>query len=101
MSRLEYCNFLYVGVDQSSLSAAVVAKNSSSKENDCITPFCPSLADFKILLLDIEVFKGLVPTYQSLSLSICRLYVPTGKTMETARPPLKLNVFIIIYSYLY
>lgn len=79
MSQLEYCNFLYVGIDQSSCSAAVVAKSSSSKENDRVTPFCPpSLADFKILLLDFEVFKGLVPTYQSLY--ICRLYLTTGKT---------------------
>lgn len=79
ISRLHYCNPLYVGLDQSSLHRLQLVQNSASrlltgtKKREHITPVLASLhwlpvrfrIDFKILLLVFKILNGMAPPYLS------------------------------------
>ena len=78
-TRLDYCNALYAGLDQSSLSRLQLVQNAAArlltgtKKRDHITPVLASLhwlpvcfrVDFKILLLVFKCLNGLAPLYLS------------------------------------
>jgi len=75
-SRMDYCNYLYVGLDLSSIRCLQLVQNAAArlligkKKRDHITPVLRSLhwllvcqrTDFKILLITFECF-GQAPTY--------------------------------------
>ena len=76
-SRLDYCNALYVGIDQSLVRRLQLVQNSAArlltgtKKRDHITPVLASLhwlpvkfrIDFKILLIAFKSINGLAPPY--------------------------------------
>ncbi len=78
-SRLDYCNSLYVGINQSSLSRLQIVQNAAarlltgSRKRDHITRILSSLhwlpvryrIDFKILLFVFKSLNGLAPPYLS------------------------------------
>ncbi len=78
-SRLDYCNTLYSGLPQSSLSQFQAVQNATarpltgSKKRDHISPVLSSLhwlpvksrVDFKILLFVYKTFSGCAPSYIS------------------------------------
>ncbi len=78
-SRLDYCNTLYVGLDQSSLQRLQLVQNAAArlltgtKKYEHITPVLASLhwlpvrfkIEFKILLFVFKILNGLVPDYLS------------------------------------
>ncbi len=78
-SRLDYCNSLYVGLDQSSLQCLQLVQNAAArlltgtKKYEHITPVLASLhwlpvrfrIEFKILLIVFKILHGLAPAYLS------------------------------------
>ncbi len=78
-SRLDYCNSLYVGLPQSSLSRLQMVQNAaarllnSTKKHDHISPVLASLhwlpvffrIQFKILLIVFKALNGHAPSYIS------------------------------------
>ncbi len=78
-SRLDYCNSLYVGTSQSTLSRLQIVQNAAarlltgSRKQDHITPILSSLhwlpvryrIDLKILLFVFKSLNGLAPCYIS------------------------------------
>ncbi len=78
-SRLDYCNSLYVGLDQSSLQRLQLVQNAAArlltgtKKYEHITPVLASLhwlpvrfrIEFKILLIVFKILHGLAPAYLS------------------------------------
>ena len=76
-SRLDYCNALYVGMDQASIKRLQLVQNAAArlltghKKRDHITPILASLhwlpirfrIDFKILLFVFKALNGLAPAY--------------------------------------
>ncbi|XP_055493235.1 uncharacterized protein LOC129698247 [Leucoraja erinacea] len=76
-SRLDYCNSLYIGISQSSLSRLQLVQNAparlltGTRKRDHITPILASLhwlpvqfrINFKILLYVYKALNGLAPTY--------------------------------------
>ena len=76
-SRLDYCNSLYVGLDQLSLRRLQLVQNAAArvltgtKKREHITPVLASLhwlpvryrIDFKILLFVFKALNGLAPQY--------------------------------------
>ena len=76
-TRLDYCNALYVGVSQASLSRLQLVQNSAARlltetrKREHITPVLASLhwlpvnfrIDFKILLFVFKALHGLAPVY--------------------------------------
>lgn len=83
-SRLDYCNSLYCGLPQSSLSRLQIVQNAAarlltgSRKRDHISPVLASLhwlpikfrVDFKILMFVYKALSGCAPKY------ICDLIVP-------------------------
>lgn len=75
MSRLDYCNSLYVGLDQRSLRCLQLVQNArlltGTKKHDHITPVLAFLhwlpvhsrIDFKILMFVFKILNGLAPQY--------------------------------------
>lgn len=78
-NRLDYCNALYVGLDQSSIQRLQLVQNAaarlltSTRKTEHITPVLRSLhwlpvcqrINFKILLLTFKAMNGLAPLYLS------------------------------------
>ena len=78
-SRLDYCNALYVGVSQSSLSRLQLVQNAAARlltntnRREHITPVLNSLhwlpvpyrIDFKLLMFVFKALNGLAPLYLS------------------------------------
>lgn len=78
-SRLDYCNALYLGISQTSLSRLQLVQNSAARlltgtrSRDYITPILASLhwlpvkyrIEFKILLFVFQSLHGLPPRYIS------------------------------------
>ncbi len=78
-SRLDYCNSLYVGLDQSSLQRLQLVQNAAAqlltgtKKYEHITPVLASLhwlpvrfrIEFKILLIVFKILHGLALAYLS------------------------------------
>lgn len=78
-TRLDYCNALYAGVSQASLSRLQLVQNAAarlltgSRRREHISPILASLhwlpvsfrIDFKILLFAYKSLNGLAPTYLS------------------------------------
>ncbi len=78
-SRLDYCNSLYVGLDQSSLQRLQLVQNAAArlltgtKKYEHITPVLASLhwlpvrfrIEFKLLLIVFKILHGLAPAYLS------------------------------------
>ena len=78
-SRLDYCNALYTGIDQSQLRRLQLVQNSAARlltctrKRDHITPALTSLhwlpvrfrIDFKLLLITYKSLNGLAPSYLS------------------------------------
>uniref|UniRef100_A0A669DV26 Reverse transcriptase domain-containing protein n=1 Tax=Oreochromis niloticus TaxID=8128 RepID=A0A669DV26_ORENI len=78
-TRLDYCNGLYIGIDQASLSRLQMVQNAAARlltgtrKHEHITPVLASLhwlpvhfrIHFKILLLAFKVLNGLAPSYLS------------------------------------
>lgn len=78
-SRLDYCNSLYVGLDQSSLRRLQLVQNAAArlltrtKKRDHITPALATLhwlpvcfrIEFKIVLIVFKILNGLSPSYLS------------------------------------
>lgn len=78
-SRLDYCNSLYIGISQSSLSRLQLVQNAAARlltgtrRRDHITPVLASLhwlpvrqrIDFKVLLFVFKALNGLAPSYIS------------------------------------
>ena len=76
-SRLDYCNSLYVGIDQSSLRRLQLVQNAAArlltntKKREHITPVLVSLhwlpvhfrVNFKVLLFVFKSLHGLAPPY--------------------------------------
>ena len=76
-SRLDYCNSLYIGIDQSQLQRLQLVQNSaarlltSTKKRDHISPVLASLhwlpvkfrVEFKVLLFVFKSLHGLSPSY--------------------------------------
>ena len=76
-SRLDYCNALYVGMDQASIKRLQLVQNAAArlltghKRRDHITPILASLhwlpvrfrIDFKLLLFVFKALNGLAPAY--------------------------------------
>ena len=76
-SRLDYCNALYVGMDQASIKRLQLVQNAAArlltghKKRDHITPILASLhwlpvrfrIDFKLLLFVFKALNGLAPAY--------------------------------------
>jgi len=76
-SQLDYCNFLYVGLDKASIQRLQLVQNaaacllSGKRKRDHITPVLHHLhwlpiyyrIDFKILLLAFKSLNGLSPLY--------------------------------------
>ena len=93
-SRLDYCNSLYSGISQSSLSRLQLVQNAAARlltgtrRRDHITPVLASLhwlpvrfrIQFKILLFVYKALNGLAPPYISELLS----YPPTTRTLRSA-----------------
>ena len=86
-SRLDYCNALYIGINQNALSRLQLVQNSAArlltgtKKRAHITPILASLhwlpvsfrIDFKILLFVFKAVNGLAPTYIS---DLIQIYTP-------------------------
>ena len=78
-SRLDYCNALYVGLSQSSISRLQLVQNAAARfltgtsRREHITPVLSSLhwlpvrfrIDFKLLLFVFNAINGLAPSYLS------------------------------------
>ncbi len=76
-TRLDYCNSLYVGINQSSLARLQMVQNAAARlltgvrKREHITPVLISLhwlpvrfrIDFKVLLLVFKCLNGLAPEY--------------------------------------
>lgn len=83
-SRLDYCNALYVGTSQSSLSRLQLVQNAaahlltSTSRREHITPVLYSLhwlpvhfrVDFKLLMFVFKALNGLAPSYLSEILTV-------------------------------
>ncbi len=83
-TRLDYCNSLYVGINQSSFARLQMIQNAAARlltgvrKREHITPVLISLhwlpvrfrIDFKVLLLVFKCLNGLAPEYLSDLLSI-------------------------------
>ncbi len=83
-SRLDYCNSLYVGLDQPSLQRLQLVQKAAArlltgtKNYEHITPVLPSLhwlsvrfrIEFKILLIVFFILHGLAPAYLSELLNV-------------------------------
>ncbi len=83
-TRLDYCNSLYMGINQSSLAHLQMVQNAATRllsgvrKREHITPVLISLhwlparfrIDFKVLLLVFKCLNGLAPEYLSNLLSI-------------------------------
>ena len=83
-SRLDYCNALYMGIDQSAIRRLQLVQNAAArlltgkKKRDHITPILASLhwlpvryrIDFKMLLFVFKAQHGLAPPY------LCELIEP-------------------------
>ena len=83
-SRLDYCNALYVGVSQSSLSGLQLVQNAAARlltntnRREHITPVLNSLhwlpvqyrIDFKLLMFVFKALNGLAPSYLSELLTV-------------------------------
>ncbi len=86
-SRLDYCNSLYIGVSQTSLSRLQVVQNavarllSGTRKYDHISPILASLGwlpiqarvDFKLLIFAYFCLNGLAPSYLS---ELLQVYKP-------------------------
>ncbi|XP_061086404.1 uncharacterized protein LOC133121220 [Conger conger] len=86
-SRLDYCNSLYIGLDQSSLCCLQLVQNAAArlltgkKKREHITPALTSLhwlpvryrINLKILLFVFKAMNGLAPTYLS---ELLNMYTP-------------------------
>ncbi len=78
-SRLDYCNSLYMGINQASLNRLQIVQNAAARlltgvrKREHITPVLISLhwlpihyrIDFKVLLLVFKALDGLTPVYLS------------------------------------
>lgn len=78
-SRLDYCNSLYLGISQQTMSRLQIVQNATArflcgvKKREHITPILRSLhwlpmlfrVEFKVLLLVYKSINGLAPTYLS------------------------------------
>ena len=87
-SRLDYCNALYLGASQASISRLQLVQNAAARlltgtrRQEHITPVLASLhwlpvrfrVDFKILLFAFKCLNGLAPTYLS---DLLEPYVPS------------------------
>ncbi|KAL6455414.1 hypothetical protein MHYP_G00361580 [Metynnis hypsauchen] len=87
-TRLDYCNALYVGVNQTLLTRLQMVQNAAArllvgvKKREHITPILASLhwlpvrfrIDFKILLFVFKCLHGLAPLYLS---DLLHLYAPS------------------------
>ncbi len=83
-TRLDYCNSIYMGINQSSLARLQMVQNAAARlltgvrKREHITPVLISLhwlpvrfrIDFKVLLLVFKCLNGLAPEYLSDLLSI-------------------------------
>ena len=90
-TRLDYCNAIYVGVNQASLSRLQLVQNAAvhllteTRRRDHIIPVLAFLhwlpvrfrIDFKILLFMYKALTGLAPTYLS---DLLKPYVPPKVT---------------------
>ncbi len=86
-SRLDYCNSLYIGVSQTSLSRLQVVQNAAARlltgtrKYDHISPILASLGwlpiqarvDFKLLIFVYKSLNGLAPPYLS---ELLQVYKP-------------------------
>ena len=86
-TRLDYCNSLYTGLDQSSLRRLQLVQNAaarlltSTRRREHITPVLASLhwlpikfrIDFKVLLFAFKSLNGLAPLYLS---ELVKEYIP-------------------------
>ncbi|KAK0151915.1 hypothetical protein N1851_006719 [Merluccius polli] len=93
-SRLDYCNSLYVGLDQSLLYRLQLVQNAAARlltgkrKRDHISPVLASLhwlpvsfrIDFKILLFVFKALNGLAPQYLS---ELLHIYAPARALRST------------------
>ncbi len=93
-SRLDYCNGLYVGIDQASLTRLQMVQNAAAhllmgaRNQGHITPILASLhwlpirfrIDFTILILVFKALNGLAPTYLS---DLIQPYAPSRGLRST------------------
>ena len=87
-SRLDYCNAVYVGVNQASISRLQLVQNAAARlltgtrKQEHISPVLASLhwlpvryrIDFKVLLFAFKCLNNLAPTYLS---DLLEPYVPS------------------------
>lgn len=93
-SRLDYCNAIYAGVSQASLSRLQLVQNAAARllkgvrKRDHISPILASLhwlpvrfrIDFKILVFAYKSLNGLAPTYLS---DLIQQHVPSRSLRST------------------
>lgn len=105
-SRLDYCNALYTGLNQSLLNRLQMVQNAAARlltnthERSHITPVLCSLhwlpvrfrVEFKVLMFVFKAINGLAPTYLS---EMVTVYQP-ARTLRSSQ-----NTFLIIPKFRY
>ena len=101
-TRLDYCNALYVGLNQASIARLQLVQNAAARlltgtrKRDHITPVLASLhwlpvrfrIDFKILLFAFKSLNNLAPQYLS---ELIEVYIPPRSLRSAAQLTLKVT----------